>query len=660
MKYHKIAVIIAGIDQSYQAAILKGIASSAVKCNMHISVFVSFSGTMGDSKQQSDDFNTLSGTMSNPKHDTGEFNIFNLPDLSFFDGAILLTNTIGYQPVINDILEKIKAADIPAVSIDYDIPYLYHIGIDNKIAMRRITEHLIDVHKFSRFKYISGPKDNPESADRLSAFLEVLREHDITIDDDSLFYGDFRAPSGKAAIDYFLTQDEKLPDAIICANDVMAASAINKLVEFGYSVPKDIAVTGFDNTYSHHNYQVELTSVDRPLVFSGQLACEMLDNHFNELTFNRSIVLSAGAHFTESCGCMENAHLDISEFRSLNYRNYMKYEHSMSFMSSINRLNCSLLSCNTLEAYVDTLKSFVAEMDPEEFYLCLCDNWDSESAIDDNSRGISESDDIQTDYTDRFIVAVAYKRGKFYDDTKIVSKKNLLPETDGSIETGLYYYIPMHFGKRCLGYMCIHNSPLPLNNSMFETLCISLSNSIENLRKVVCLEFAVSKLRILYTMDTFCDIYNRNGFVQASGAIYEDCVKNKKNIMLMFIDLDGLKGINDTYGHDVGDCAICNIADILRDSCTNGEVFCRFGGDEFIVFASESTDEDAERLTAKIQANVKAINDRKCNPYELSASTGYVISVPNPGDDIFRFVTEADKKMYVEKRKKKRSKYLKT
>lgn len=659
MEFRKIAVIIAGIDQSYQTDILTGIESAATKYGMRVSVFVSFSGTMGKSKTNTDDYNSLSGTMSNPEHDTGEFNIFELPDLTLFDGAVLLTNTIGYQPVIDRILERIKSAGIPAVSIDNDIPYLYHVGIDNKTAMRMIAEHLIDVHGFSRFKYVSGPKDNPESADRLAGFLSVLHEHDIPIDDNSLFFGDFRAPSGTAAVDYFLSRGEELPEAIVCANDVMAATAITRLTELGYSIPGDLAVTGFDNTYSHHNCQVELTSVDRPLFLSGQLACEMLNNHFNDLIENRSVRLTASPRFTESCGCKPDLEFDFSEFRDLNYRNYMRFEHSMTFMASINRLNCALLSCNTFSDFTETFKLFVSEINPEEFYLCLCNNWDSESSVDTPSRSLTSSSEIPTGYTSEFIVAIAYKNGRFYD-VKSVPRSELIPATDGCDSTGLYHFIPIHFGKRCLGYMIVHNSPLPINNSMFETMCISISNSLENLRKVVCLEYAVNRLRTLYTMDTFCDIYNRNGFVQASGGIYADCVINKRKIMLMFIDLDGLKGINDTFGHDVGDSAIRNIADALRASCTDGEVYCRFGGDEFIVFAANADDAHAKKLTDKIQAYVRDVNEQGANPFTLSASIGHIISVPKPEDDIFRFVTAADKKMYIEKRKKKRSKYLKT
>lgn len=642
MNGYKIALIVEGIDQSYQSKILSGITSAAKEFSLDISAFVS-----------------SSASLDNEKHDTGEFNIFNLPDFNNFDGAILLINTLAHTSVIKDILERIKSAGIPAVSIDSDIPYLYYIGIDNKTAMRNITEHLINTHGFSDFRYISGPADNPESADRLSAFLQVLDEYNIPFDEENIFYGDFRSHSGREAIDFFLEKDEKMSEAIICANDAMAASAINRLTEEGYSVPRDIAVTGFDNTYINHNYQMELTSVDRPLAHSGRLACKILYNHFIGAPQGRSIILNLSTRFTESCGCSDNLVYDINEFRALNYRNYAKFERTQNFMSNLNKLSTSLLGSNTFEKYIDSLKKFAAEVDPDEFYLCLCDNWSSESDIDVLSMGEKGSPSPNSGYTNDILVPICYKKGKFYDINKI-HKKLIIPDLPGDDECGkFYYHVPLHFGERCLGYMVILNSPLPLHNSMFETFCINLSNSLENIRKLVCLEYAVNRLGRLYAWDTFSGIYNRNGFVQATDSVFHDCITQKRDIMLMFIDLDGLKKINDTYGHDIGDRAICSIADVLTESCTDNEIFCRFGGDEFIVFAADYTEQTAKKLYKKINANIDKVNESKVNPFELSASIGYVITMPQKGEDIFRFVTEADKIMYNEKRKKKLSRYLK-
>ena len=186
-----------------------------------------------------------------------------------------------------------------------------------------------------------------------------------------------------------------------------------------------------------------------------------------------------------------------------------------------------------------------------------------------------------------------------------------------------------------------------------------MSNSLENMRKIITLEFAVDRLGKLYTQDTFSGIYNRNGFVKATKDIYADCVKNNRSVMLMFIDLDGLKTINDTYGHDIGDLAISSIAGVLRSVCKQGEIYCRFGGDEFIVFSADSNEELGKDLTKRIQDAIEVVNDSMANPFSLSASIGFTIAEPRPGEDLFRFVTAADKVMYEQKRKKKLSKYLK-
>lgn len=640
MKKYKIAVIVAGIDENYQSSILLGIESAAAECMLDLIMFASFSGTMG-----------------NPSHDRGEYNIFRLPDFSTFDGAILLTNTIDDKSVVEDIRSRIREAGIPAVSIDDNVDDMYYIGIDNKTAMRKITEHFINVHGFTRFNYISGPKENPESMDRLSAFLEVLAENGLSIDDDRIYYGDFRAPAGKAAVEQFLQSGKPMPEAIICANDVMAATAVNCLFEAGYTVPDDIAVSGFDNTYNNHNFRIELTSVERPFNYSGQLACKMLYNHFIHKPQERKAILDMSTCFTESCGCAESAVSDISEYKQLNIANYNRAEKISSYMSLFNKFTCDLQGCASFDDYIATIKGFAADMDPSEFYFCVCKDWDIERP---DERNVRKKTEIPTKYTDEVYTPIAYCCGEFHDEVKSIFTRDLVPHIcDDRAPGKVYYMVPLHFGERCLGYMAICNCKVPIYNSLFQSWCLTMSNSLENIRKIITLEYAVQRLGKLYTQDTFSGIYNRNGFVQATKNVYADCAKNGRNVMLMFIDLDGLKTINDTYGHETGDVAIRSIASVLRSTCKNGEVFCRFGGDEFIVFAADSTDELSSDLTKRIEHSIEVINESMENPFELSVSIGYTIARPREGEDIFRFVTAADKIMYEEKRKKKLSKYLK-
>lgn len=640
MNSYNLAVIIAGIDEGYQNAILNGIESFTADNNINTAVFVSFSGVMG-----------------NQRHDAGEFNIFNLPDFKMFDGAILLTNTIAYQPVVNSILSRIKSAGIPAVSIDNDIPEFYHIGIDNGKAMREITEHFIKAHGCVSFNYVSGPRDNPESKARLDSFLAVLSENGLSIESERIFYGDFRSPSGRDAVAHMLESDLPLPQALICANDVMAVSAMIALKSAGIRVPEDIIVSGFDNTYNDHRYPIELTSVERPLKRSGELACSMLLNHFRGIKQERSLILDMHPHFAESCGCVSpnDNHNDINELKRINYSNYVRSERSSEYLALINRMSCQLVECDSLSDFTASLRPFISEIGTEEFYLCICDNW--------NIREDVISGDISSpapaDYTEKIFVPLAF-RNKEFCQLPDFSSSEILPGMFSSSEKNkFYYFIPLHFRERCLGYMIFVNSRFPLESSMFQTWCINISNMLENVRKIICLDYAVKKLDNLYTIDTLSGISNRNGFAKGASALFKACIQNKRPVMLMFLDMDDLKHINDNFGHNSGDDAIHEIANVIRDSCTNGEVFCRFGGDEFIIFGSDYTESDAQTLTKQIHENMDKSNKMRNTPYTLSVSTGYYITYPNADDDIFDLVTVADNVMYNEKKKKKLSKYKK-
>lgn len=634
----RIAVIVAGIDETYQSSILRGIESVASKCGFDCYVFVSFTG-MKDNKS----------------HDFGEMNIFRLPDFRRFDGAVLLTNTIDCPPVVSGILDRIKAAGIPAVSIDNKVQGLLHIGIDNCSAMREITEHFIKVHGFTKINYISGPVDNPESADRLNTFLKVTSENNITVEKERIFYGDFRGDSGKEAIEYFLGGELEMPQAIICANDVMAAAAVNRLHSAGIRIPDDIAVSGFDDVFDSHNLRVELTSVERPLMRSGMLACEMLYEKFNDTLKQESIMLNMEPKFTESCGCEKCTIKSAEEYKEANIRNFNRIDTINHYMSIFNGLACDLNGAGNFDDYIDTLKNFVKLIDPGEFYFCLNENWSFES--DDITREIQDSKKVPECYEENINVPIVYCNGSFTDKMSI-KLEELLPKPDGITDNPkLYYILPLHFGERCMGYMAISNCRISLHNALFQSWCITVNNSLENIRKIKALDNAVKKLERLYVQDTFSGIYNRYGFVNATNDIFRECASQSREIMLMFIDLDGLKKINDTYGHTVGDDAIRAIAEILNKSCCNKEIFCRFGGDEFIIFAADYSESDAIKLTEEIQKYISEYNSYSGNRYCLSASTGYVIAVPKMGEDLFRFVTEADKKMYETKREKK-SKYL--
>lgn len=622
-----IAVIVSGIDEEYQNTILKGIQEFGSGHNMNICHFIAFGGIL---KSQ--------------KHDIGEYNIYELVNYSKFDGVILLTNTIASPVITEKIIEKVKKSGIPAVSIDNNLDGFYHIGIDNFSAMEGMVRHIVEYHGAKIINYISGPDDNPESILRLQAYKNVLKQYGIQIEEKRIYHGLFRGEDGREAVKSFLNSDLEFPEAIICANDAMALSAVIELEKYGKNVPDDVLVTGFDSIYAAKNYFPEISSVTRPLKQSGYLACKIIYDHINGIENPQSLILPTENVFAGSCGCPNKIIDDISQFKKSNYRIIEAYN---IYAPMINRMSCELEECLTLEENLATIKGFVREIKCEKFFLCMCENW-----ITNNS---NSSDFTVNGYTETVTPVIAYKNGEFIDYPTFKSSE-MSPELNNDAnESSVYYFMPVHFRDHCLGYCLVCNCNFPMESALYHTWVMNISNSLENIRKIICLDNMVNKLDQLSIIDPLVQINNRNGLQKKAQPIYEECIKNKSNVIIMFIDMDDLKYINDKFGHYEGDFALQSIAKAMKDSTDESQkqIAARFGGDEFILFAAEADEKTAEMLSGRINNYLDNINRTAGKPYEIHASIGHYSAVASESQSLYKLISCADQIMYENKKKRK-------
>ena len=622
-KIYEIAVFVAGLDEEYQSNVITGINDFAVHNNVNISYFSAFGGML-DSK----------------RFDIGEYSIYELANMDRFDGAILMTNTINDIEVKKRIIERITASGVPAVVFDCaEYPQLYNISINNVVAMEEMVRHVIKVHGAKIINYISGPMTNPEARDRLQAFRTVMEENGLDINEDRIYYGDFRSFDGRNAIEKFMRSGMKMPDAFICANDAMALTAVSTLEKHGLKVPDDVIVTGFDYTYSARNYCPSLTSVKRPLEEAGALACKTILNVI-EGSEPGELVLDASCVFSESCGCGENTNTSFGDYRK---RTHNRIERTNDNIHKLNILTATLADTETLEEAVNAIGEFASELECQKFTLCLTNDWQDTFKI----------------YDRHGVFGVSMTAPLIWDNGNISSRSHFPASymNPSPLQTGgnISYYMPIHFRERVLGYFIMTNSDFPISSLLCHTFSMDLSNSIENIRKLAHINKAMEELNRLYVIDPLSNLYNRNGFIKTVDDKFKICVKEKRSIMLTFIDMDGLKYINDNYGHKEGDFAIQRLAGVIRDCSHDDSVCARFGGDEFVIFDSDITEADADDMKRRFDANMENINHIISKPYTLSASLGSIICTPSETDTLYSLITKADELMYEVKRNKKNS-----
>ncbi len=162
---------------------------------------------------------------------------------------------------------------------------------------------------------------------------------------------------------------------------------------------------------------------------------------------------------------------------------------------------------------------------------------------------------------------------------------------------------------------------------------------------------AEAQVRQLSLTDELTGIYNRRGFFLLAEQQLKMAQRTQTSCCLLFVDLDGLKKINDTLGHEMGDRAIVYTAQILKQTFRDSDIVARIGGDEFVIFIPACLDH-TDGFDTRLQANIDCFNQKHENSYQLSISLGVKHCHWHDNLSLEQLVKQADNLMYEHKRSK--------
>jgi diguanylate cyclase (GGDEF)-like protein/PAS domain S-box-containing protein len=164
---------------------------------------------------------------------------------------------------------------------------------------------------------------------------------------------------------------------------------------------------------------------------------------------------------------------------------------------------------------------------------------------------------------------------------------------------------------------------------------------------------AEAALQSLSLVDELTGLYNRRGFLAVTEQHLVAIRSTEMVPVILYADLDGLKGINDSLGHHEGDRALVKAAEIFKETFRSSDILARLGGDEFVVLAAIGPEEGAESLTLRLQQQFSASNSRRNRPYDLSISVGLAHFDGEENHSIEELMARADRAMYEDKRRKR-------
>lgn len=629
-----IAVLMGGVGFDTQKRMINGILDNALPEGTNVYIF------------------TCDGWYyaSRFKYENGEYNIYNLPDFTQYDGVITNLETIHDVKVREALIDRIRKAGVPCVSMLVRIDGTFNILLENQSGMHAVVEHLVEAHHVRRIFYISGPIESQDAAERLNAYREAMGMHRLAWDEQMVAYGDYTYKSGIQAVNELLRKDMPLPDAVMAANDDMAVGAILALKEAGYRVPEDILVTGYDNSSIARLNHPRLTTVRRGEYTAAEIAYKTLIQAIRKENPPMEHIVYGKPLFSQSCGCDRKQSYTHAELQEMYVKKLVEVDDNLEL------LKCCAAEFTGLETFDDfkeCTQQYIRLLAPDYFYLCMCGSIENyyeelERMAEGKERGRDE-----TVYMDDIWIPLAYEKGSF-TSYEGFSKNLLLPPACKSGKQGDFYLVmPLHHQEYCFGYCVVGNYRPALEGRFFRHFILSLDNALETVRRQDTMNAMLGRLSKMWLYDELTGVNNRAGYNKFAPRILEEARRRKQPIAVIFADMDGLKTVNDLYGHEEGDVYIRAMANILENNRHHGELLARYGGDEFVIVVNGYSEEGIREYIERIRIAIEQYNARYMRAYRLDASVGYWIETDAEKANLEILVELADRNMYQVKRAKK-------
>ena len=337
--------------------------------------------------------------------------------------------------------------------------------------------------------------------------------------------------------------------------------------------------------------------------------------------------------------------LDGNVFVQVTVRDITERKRADKFQNAIYRISQAAIDSDSTDELYSSIHTILGELMPvENFYIALydpmtdfinfpyyVDEFDKQPAPAKMGRGLTE-------YVLRTGLPALITHESFSDlfqkgEVELVGTK---PEN--------WLGSPLKMGERIIGVMVVqsysggyHFQQESLD--LLEFVSAQVAITIER-------KSAEEQLRSLSITDDLTGIYNRRGFTLLAEQQVKQAHRMKRGLYLVFTDMDGLKNINDTFGHFEGDKALIEIAVVLSETFREADIISRYGGDEFVVLALDSSGNDAVTLTSRLKQILDMHNAHSDRLYQLSLSIGVTHYDPESPCSIKDMITQADQLMY--------------
>lgn len=540
---------------------------------------------------------------------------------------------------------------LPIVCIGSKVPGRPCILCDSKPGIQAVLEDLVDRQGLKRVCVLGKIPGSRDAQERTEAIVSFLKKRGIRFDDRYVIEGNFTYERALAGLRDYWEQNGSLEfDAIIALNDDMAFAALDFCKSHKIKVPEEMRVVGFDDVPRSRFSTPPLATVTQDLCGQGRTAVTALLGMLEKKRVPGEVFVKSAPVFRESG----------SGFKSVEAIQAQDRGSATEWLEKKNQfyiLNDFLISGQTRLNLPKMRKYFmenIERFDVSAAALCL---YDRPFHITEKSEDIT--------LPEKAFVYSSYDKKKNYAqnlNTEPVAfnpRETMLPPGLLDFSTGKYFISILSKCENQYGYMIFRSGDCePLIYSMmsvnFARLVSEAWEATKSEKAAKAQQERAARLNLISKTDELTGLLNRRGFMELGQQTIDIAMVLRQDGMVIFGDMDGLKFINDNYGHDAGDRAIKAEAEILKKNFRASDIVGRLGGDEFVIVAAGLNEPRLSEIRENIEAACRAWNIVHNEGFELSISLGCARFGKN-GKSLEDIMREADSLLYEEKRKKKNS-----
>ncbi len=585
-------------------------------------------------------FNSFRDFYHKDEYDLGASSVYKAINFAVLDALVIDVRAFYDQTIVDGVIKKAQEKNIPVVALNEYREGCFCITKDYRNTYKSLIRHIVEHHGAKNIDFIAGSKGENDSETRLACYKEVLEEEGIPFEKDRVFYGDYWNVPVYNAVDEIVARGKPLPDAIICVNDSSAIDVCDRLAHYGYRVPEDIIVTGFDGIQSASFYTPQLTTCSEDISGLARNCMTIIDKSVTEKCEPFSIIEEYRALFSESCGC------HLSEDRS--FRD--QAAHLFKQLTSASQHE------NMLYSWADRV---FESTDIGMVGKCLYENVLPGSILCINGNFLSsarrgEKTDPEAPFSQKMIVISGKDESYKNQSQDIFPLSDLYPKIDEVIsEEVMFVFQSIYVADKVCGYYAKKTAALVEEAGKIHRLTRIINIAFGTLVSHIEQDHMISRIQDMQNRDPLTEQLNLKGLINRMKEI--DHFARKKRIAVSVYCITRYKYIYDTYGIQDAEEALNLISESLQLANPSNSIIARIADDEFAVINLESPDVDMGAVinaaTSIFFSNTENYNQAQIKDYFVEVNCGCTVAEPGWNSDIQSLLKIAESEMYLNRLK---------